>query len=234
MVQSILDGGVRAAEDYACEIVALADQHQVNGECTMNELDTFLKGTQYEEFLQWLKAGFTKKADGKKKGKTNHKRFDVDKSSSLSMEEIAGAISVFLKELQDGALIHLDDLIQKPIDPVAGGDTVVDPSLAGLAGSLRPPPPVGHSGSFHTMNAREVTAVMPRIAIVPQGPSTRAVGRMAYARPSTSSGLTNPPPGALGTAKLPDIPEPANRSKPPATAGGSWLYSNYSTYVHIW
>jgi len=69
--------------ETAQEIMQLADRHTKNGRLTVNELKTYLRGTTYEPFADWIsQRGHLSKHDG-------------DHDGVLDIDELGSAISDF-------------------------------------------------------------------------------------------------------------------------------------------
>ena len=69
----------------------IADRHARNGQLCIAELQTFLSGTEYEEFLDWLLA----------RRSSLFKQFDADDDMDLDVHEIAKAVELYAKELDE-------------------------------------------------------------------------------------------------------------------------------------
>ena len=74
----------------AAEIMRIADRHARNGQLCIAELQTFLSGTEYEEFLDWLLAR-----------RAALRGFDADDDQDLDVHEIAKAVELYAKELDE-------------------------------------------------------------------------------------------------------------------------------------
>lgn len=66
----------------ALEIMRLTDRHAHNGQITIIELVTFLRGTQHNEFCDWLVANRARV----------FKRYDVDDDEDLDVHELEKAL----------------------------------------------------------------------------------------------------------------------------------------------
>ena len=75
----------------AAEIMRVADRHARNGQLCIAELQTFLTGTEHEEFLEWLLA----------RRAALFKQFDADDDQDLDVHEIAKAVELYAKELDE-------------------------------------------------------------------------------------------------------------------------------------
>ena len=67
----------------AREILALADRHQRDGQLSVVEIETFLKGSEHEEFATWL---LQRRA-------ARFKTFDRDHGADLDLAELAAALA---------------------------------------------------------------------------------------------------------------------------------------------
>ena len=74
------------------KIFKIADRSCNNSELTVNEIDTFLRGSPYEGFSTWLTVDRQR----------NFKRFDKNKSSSISQDELAEAFQEYVSSKPDG------------------------------------------------------------------------------------------------------------------------------------
>ena len=73
----------RACPRAAREILALADRHQRDGQLSVVEIETFLKGSEHEEFATWL---LQRRA-------ARFKTFDRDHGADLDLAELAAALA---------------------------------------------------------------------------------------------------------------------------------------------
>jgi len=107
-----LEPGEKSPQEYAEEIMAIADRIVHNGELSKNELETYLLHTEYEEFLYWCKQ------------KGHFRGEDTDHDGQLNVEELKGAMTHFLDFKANGGVIHIN---QKPHHHVDHRDATAPP-----------------------------------------------------------------------------------------------------------
>jgi len=73
-------------DQLATEIFKIADRQTVNNKVTLTEMQSNLIHTRHHKFMLWMM----------KNRARNFKKFDVDKSYTLSLDEIKEAVTVFL------------------------------------------------------------------------------------------------------------------------------------------
>lgn len=84
-------GANQEVRGFAAAVMSLSDRHLHNGRLTVNEMRTFLRGTAYEGFSQWLNG------TGVNLGGQFH-RYDLDCDGTMDAAELEEAASVYLAE----------------------------------------------------------------------------------------------------------------------------------------
>lgn len=76
--------------------MGIADSLSTNGELSCLELTSFLRGTKYEDFAEWLTDGMAR-----------FTRFDVDGSGSINLNELENAVAEYQMDQEIiGATLH--------------------------------------------------------------------------------------------------------------------------------
>lgn len=93
--QGEVDRGPSAeAKRMAAAIMKQADRHNHNGELTVNEMRTFLHGTEYQTFSDWLSAPHTRDR--------HWKAHDRDMSGTMDLGELEKAVDEYLRDVTEG------------------------------------------------------------------------------------------------------------------------------------
>jgi len=105
------------AAKWAVEIMQSADKHHRNSRLSVNEMRTFLRGTEFVMFMNWL--------SGSKGKRGRMAQFDRDGDGTIDMEELEAAVGTFLDE---GGVFDADQVAMPSASPVqARGPVEIPP-----------------------------------------------------------------------------------------------------------
>jgi len=94
-----------------------ADKHHRNSRLSVNEMRTFLRGTEFVMFMNWL--------SGSKGKRGRMAQFDRDGDGTIDMEELEAAVGTFLDE---GGVFDADQVAMPSASPVqARGPVEIPP-----------------------------------------------------------------------------------------------------------